>query len=227
MKETIPLSRIHLILSSLFIFGQTTLAENKSGWIEIFNGEDLTGWKANILPESFTVEDGLLKAHCKDPAKCKSHLFFVGDKGDEFVLFKNFEFEASVLCEANSNSGVFIHTDEEIRDDKHHLKNGYEVQINSKAREKRKTGSLYEIVDLDDSPVQEATWFKLNIKVINKRITVSINGTQLIDYAEPENPERSEKRLGRVLRPEGGAIALQGHDPDSIVYFKDIRIRRL
>lgn len=211
----------------LFLLLTTSLIGGEAKWQSLFNGKDLSGWEANILPESFTVEDGLLKAHCIDPAKRKSHLFFVGNPGNEFVLFKNFEFEASVLCEADSNSGVFFHTDAEIRDDKHHLKNGYEVQINSKAKEKRKTGSLYEIVDLAESPAKEAEWFKLNIKVVDKQITVSINGIELVDYTEAEHPERSEKRLGRVLRPEGGAIALQGHDPDSIVYFKDIRVRRL
>ncbi|QXD23116.1 DUF1080 domain-containing protein [Opitutia bacterium ISCC 51] len=219
--------RANNILLLVILIGFTTPVFSDGKWQSLFNGKDLNGWKANILPESFTVENGLLKAHCKDPAKRKSHLFFVGNQENEFILFKNFEFEASVLCKADSNSGVFIHTDEEIRDDKYHLKNGYEVQINSKASEKRKTGSLYEIVDIPESPVKEAEWFKLNIKVVDKQITVSINGTQLVDYTEPEKPERSEKRLGRVLRTEGGAIALQGHDPDSIVYFEDIRVRRL
>ena len=212
---------------SLFCLLTSSLTGDGAQWQTLFNGKDLDGWKANILPEAFTVENGLLKTHCQDPANRKSHLFFVGDQPDSFVLFKNFEFEAYVLCEANSNSGVFIHTDAEIRDEKHHLKNGYEVQINSKAREKRKTGSLYEIVDLSESPVVEGEWFRLNIKVVNKHITVAINGQQLVDYQEPDNPSRSEKRKGRILRPQGGAIALQGHDPDSIVYFKGIRIRKL
>ena len=204
-----------------------SFAKSDGEWKTIFNGKDLSGWKANILPESFTVENGLLKAHCDDPDNRKSHLFFTGDNRDDFVLFKNFEFEAMVLCEPDSNSGIFFHTDAEIRDSKHHLANGYEVQINSKAREKRKTGSLYEIVDLSSSPIDESEWFKLRIKVLDKRITVFINDTQLVDYTEPDNPQRSERRKGRVLRPEGGAIALQGHDSDSIAYFKDIRIRRL
>ena len=56
----------------------------------LFNGKDLSGWRANLLPESFTVQDGVIKAHCKDPTQ-KSHLFYVGDKTEGLVRFKNFD----------------------------------------------------------------------------------------------------------------------------------------
>lgn len=205
----------------------STAFGDKGEWKTLFNGKDLTGWKANILPESFTVEDGAIKAHCKDPLLRKSHLFYTGDNGGEFVLFKNFEFEATVRCEPGSNSGVFFHTDEAIRDDKHHLGSGYEVQINHGEMPKSKTGSLYAIADFEEPIIDETQWFKLNIKVVEKHIEVSLNDNQVIDYTEPENPERPANRKSRILRPQGGAIALQGHDPGSIVYFKEIRIRVL
>ena len=50
---------------------------------------------------------------------------------------------------------------------------------------------------------------------------------QVVDYLEPENPARKPNRKGRLLNLNGGAIALQAHDPDSIWYFKEIRIRDL
>ena len=202
----------------------TSFASEK--WQSLFNGKDLSGWRANVLPESFSVENGAIKTHCKD-TKLKSHLFFTGDKEEGYVRFKNFELEATVRAESDSNSGIFFHTDETPRDDKQHLRNGYEVQINNKEKEKRKTGSLYHIADLAEAVVDESKWFKVRIKVKDKRILVYINDKQVVDYTEPENPERPKNRVGRLLNPKGGAIALQAHDPDSIVYFKDIRIRRL
>lgn len=220
--------RLILIPSLVIAFTFTSIAFGEKGeWQSLFNGKDLTGWKANLLPESFTVEAGAIKAHCKDPELRKSHLFYVGDNEDEFVLFKDFEFETMVRCEPGSNSGVFFHTDEVIRDDKHHLGSGYEVQINNGEKPKSKTGSLYAIADFEEPIIDETQWFKLTIKVIGKRIQVSLNDQQVIDYTEPKNPERAANRIGRILRPQGGAIALQGHDPASIVYFKDIRIRVL
>ncbi len=49
----------------------------------------------------------------------------------------------------------------------------------------------------------------------------------MVDYSEPENPERSESRKLRVLDPRGGAIAIQAHDADSTWHFREIKIRRL
>jgi hypothetical protein len=110
---------------------------------------------------------------------------------------------------------------------KNHLAKGYEVQLNNTARDKRKTGSLYAVVDLDKSPVDETKWFRLGILVSGQHIVIRINGQKVVDYTEPSGAQRPPERAGRKLDPQGGAIALQAHDPGSIYYFKDIRIRRL
>jgi len=196
-------------------------------WQSLFNGKNLSGWRANILPESFTVEDGIIKAHCKDPDLRKSHLFFVGDKKEGLVSFKNFELEVTTRSDPNSNSGIFFHTDMIRRDEKEHLRNGYEVQLSDAKKPKAKTGSLFSIVEFEESPVDETQWFKVRIKVVGKHIEVCINDQQVVDYTEPPDPERVPNRVGRLLNPDGGAIALQAHDPESVYYFKDIRIRRL
>ncbi len=197
-------------------------AAEESGWCELFNGSDLTGWEANVRPGSFTVEDGLLKAHGKNGM---SHLFYQGDTGED-VSFKDFELVAVVKSEPKSNSGFFFHTDRELRKGKY-LNKGYEVQLNSAPKEKHKTGSLYAVVQVDESPVDETDWFQIRIRVEGQRIQVFVNDQQLVDYTEPANPEREPSRAKRLLDPSGGAIAIQAHDPNSIFYFKQIKIRRL
>jgi hypothetical protein len=72
------------------------------------------------------------------------------------------------------------------------LSKGYEVQLNSSPSEQRKTGSLYAVVDLAKSPVDETQWFKVGIRVQDKHITIHLNGEKVVDYIEPENPERPE-----------------------------------
>lgn len=194
-------------------------------WRVLFNGKDLTGWRANNDPESFTVKDGVLRLQA--PGKFRAHLFYVGNRQEEFEKFKNFELEATVRAEPDSNSGIFVHTDMSYRDAAKHLAKGYEVQLNSSAKEKRKTGSLYAVEDLDTSPVEETKWFKVRIVVKDKRITIALDGRQVIDYTEPPGVKRPPERAGRLFSNEGGAIALQAHDPLSVWYFKDIRIRLL
>lgn len=176
------------------------------------------------MPESFSVVDGAIRVKA---TKASAHLFYVGELKEGFVRFKNFELEATCRGETNSNSGIFVHTDLSTRDKALHLARGYEIQLNSSQREKRKTGSLYAVVDLDKSPVDESQWFLVRITVRDRRITVHLNGQQVVDYTEPPGVQRPVERAGRLLNPEGGGIALQGHDPESVFYFRDLRIKRL
>jgi hypothetical protein len=203
-----------------------TALQADEAWLDLFNGRDLSGWKANADPGAFTVVDGTLRAHATHPRN-RGHLFYAGQRAEGLELFKNFELEAVVRGELDSNSGIFFHTDMETRDGVLHLKNGYEVQLNSSAKEKRKTGSLYDVVDLATTPVDDSQWFTVRIRVEGQRIQVWLNDARVVDYTEPENVQRSPQRSGRVLRAEGGAIALQAHDDRSTFHFKTIRVRKL
>ena len=49
-------------------------------WLPLFNGRDLTGWRANNDPDSFQVENGVPVCHAL--GKFKAHLFYVGDRTD-------------------------------------------------------------------------------------------------------------------------------------------------
>lgn len=224
--------RSFFAIAALLICSQALSAAE---WQALFNGRDLTGWAANNNPESFTVKDGVLRIQAPG-AEC-AHLFYIGETKEadskkstakpDPMKFKNFELEAVVKAEPNSNGGIFIHTDMSVRDKALHLAKGYEVQLNSSAKEKRKTGSLYAIMDLAESPVDETKWFTINIKVVDKRITVAIDGKEILDYTEPPNPERPKERAGRLLAADGLGIALQAHDKDSVWYFKEVKVKRL
>ncbi len=216
----------NLALAVCFACVCAVAAAAEGGWQALFNGRDLNGWAANADAGAFTVVDGALKAHATHPTN-RGHQFFVGDRKDGEEKFKNFELVATVRGEPGANSGIFFHADRATRDGVLHLRNGYEVQLNSSPREARKTGSLYAIVDRATSPVDESQWFSVRIRVEGKRIQVWINDTQTVDYTEPEKPDRPKEREGRLLRADGGAIALQAHDDKSTFYFREIKIRRL
>lgn len=211
----------HLIFT-VMLFAASARAEE--GWRDLFNGRDLSGWKANVYPDSWTVTNGILRAHA---TKESSHLFFVGDKSEGFEIFKDFELEVETRSEPNANSGIFIHTDLTAGGRSLHLSKGYEIQLNSTQKEKRKTGSLYAVVDLAKSPVDESQWFRVRVVVRGQKITIFVNDQQVVDYTEPPNVQRPKERAGRKLNPAGGAIALQAHDPNSTFYFRKVRIRPL
>ena len=196
----------------------------QDGWISMFNGKDLTGWKSNDeVPGSFTVEDGALKV-----SNGRAHLFYVGADGN--ASFKNFEFKAKVKIastEPGSNSGIYIHTKYQATG---WPEAGYECQVNStKHKDPKKTGGLYAVKDvLDQSPVPDDVWFDYEIKVEGRHITIKINGQVTTDHTEPEgwDPATALKNMpGRKLSE--GTIALQGHDPKSLVFYKDLFIKPL
>lgn len=221
MKTIAHLSLTLLIVSLGYLPGALA-AEDASAWKTLFNGKDLSGWQANAHPESFSVTNGILKAHGKNGM---SHLFYVGDTGQD-VRFKDFELVAVCRSEPGSNSGFFFHTDRELRGGKY-LNKGYEVQLNSSAKEKNKTGSLYAVVQVAESPVDETQWFTIRVVVQGKQIKVFVNDQEMVDYTEPNNPERPASRAKRLIDPNGGALAIQAHDPGSVFYFKEIRLREL
>ncbi|HUQ72232.1 MAG TPA: DUF1080 domain-containing protein [Planctomycetaceae bacterium] len=213
------------LLSLFLTLSSTTFVVADDGWQTLFNGKDLTGWRANYYPDSWTVVDGAIRAHATAES---SHLFYVGNqpKG-KFVAYENFVLELSARGERDSNSGIYFHTDYQTLNRRHHLANGYEVQLDSAPNAKRATGSLYAVVDLEKSAVDESRWFRVRITVKDKHIVIQIDDKTLVEYTEPAHVKRESDKAGRKLSPSGGAIALQGHDPRSTFYFKDIRIKRL
>lgn len=188
---------------------------SQNGWTSLFNGKTLDGWKASDNPASFKVEDGTIVV--EGP---RAHLFYVGAVNNH--NFKNFEFKAQVMTTPGSNSGMYFHT--EYQDTGWPAK-GYEVQVNNTHTDWRKTGSLYGIQDVKDIPAKDNEWFTEHITVQGKKVTIRVNDKVLVEYTEPDTLERSKDMAGRMI--SSGTFALQGHDPKSKVYFKDIMVKVL
>jgi len=187
---------------------------NTDGWISLFDGKTLDGWKASETPGTFTVKDGMIVVHGK-----RSHLFYVGPVHNH--NFKNFEFKADVMTTPGSNSGIYFHT--EYQQDGW-PKKGYESQINNSHSDWKRTSGLYDVVNIKEAPAKDNEWFTQHIIVQGKHIIVQTNGKTIVDYTEPENVVRKDWP-GRKL--SSGTFALQGHDPKSIVYYKNIMVKPL
>lgn len=191
-------------------------ATAQKSWISLFDGSTLNGWKVGENPQTFSVEDGAIKV-----AGPRSHLYYMGEVSNQ--EFKNFELKARVKTTKGSNSGIYFHTRYQEKGWPIH---GYEVQINNTHGDYIKTGSLYEVVDVREVFVKDEEWFTLHIIVKGNHVIVKINDTVVVDYTQPTNPLRvTEERQTRVIKP--GTFAIQGHDPKSVVYLKDIQVKLL
>jgi len=181
-------------------------------WKNLFDGKTLNGWKASENKGTFSVRDGMIVA-----AGPRSHLFYVGPIQD--ANFKNFELKADVMTKPGSNAGIYFHTEYQ---ETGWPSKGYEAQVNNTHTDWRKTGSLYAVKDVNESPAKDNEWFTEHIIVQDKRIIIKVNDKITVDWTEPEG-FKLENQPGRKL--SSGTFALQGHDPKSVVYFKNIMVK--
>ena len=205
----------------MFLWVGLASAPAEEGWRPLFDGRSLDGWKATENPRTFRVVDGTIAANGP-----RSHLLYLGPDGN--ATFENFELSLEVRARPGANSGVYFHT---AWQDSGWLAEGFEVQVNHSARqhgdylELKKTGSLYGVRNIYQQLVPDDTWCTLRITVQRPRVQVQLNGTLLVDYIERVGePPADGPRLNRLGR---GTFALQGHDPGSQVFYRNVRVREL
>ncbi|MEM6706430.1 MAG: family 16 glycoside hydrolase [Acidobacteriota bacterium] len=189
---------------------------DENGTITLFDGYTLNGWKANENPDSWTVEDGALT--CNGP---RSHLFFVGGEGEEDNTFTNFELSAEVRTLPGSNSGIYFHTRFQ---ESGWPRYGYEAQVNLTHEDWKKSGSLYDVVNVREQLAEDGEWHTQTVRVEGRKVTIKVNGKVAVEYTEPEGKEPGadfERLLG------SGTFAFQSHDPESKVQFRKVRVKRL
>src|SRR3954447_22633016 len=208
----------NLFVLALVIFAACSAAHKSKaddGWISLFDGKTFTGWKFSEKPGTFKIEDGSIVVNGP-----RSHLYYDGPVKNH--NFKNFEVKAQVMTKPGSNSGFYFHTEfQEVGfPDK-----GFEVQVNNSHTDWKRTAGLYDIVDTRDVNVKDDEWFTLYIKVEGKHVVTKINDKTIVDWTEPEGAQPPKGHKGRVI--SSGTFALQGHDPKSMVLFKDIMVRPL
>ncbi len=204
-----------LAATFLLVSCSSTSKSNGSKWISLFDGKSLDGWKVGDHPETFKVDSGMIVVNGET-----AHLFYNGNVQNHD--FKNFELKADVMTKPGSNSGIYFHT--AFQQGGWPAK-GYEVQVNNSHTDWRRTGGLYAVDDVKEVYVKDNEWFTEYIKVEGKHVIIKLNDRTVVDYTEPENVERPADMAGRKI--SDGTFALQGHDPNSKVYFKNIMVKPL
>ena len=171
--------------------------------VELWNGEDLSGWRM-AGPGSFAIVDGALQAQGG-----MGLLWYADRPFRDFRL--SLEWQTS---DADDNSGVFVRFPDPGDDPWVAVHEGYELQICDTAGAKHRTGSVYDFQDARSVPTRAVgAWNVYEITVVGQRYTVRVNG-ELVNEFEGE-------------RSREGYIGLQNHDPESPVRFRNLRVQPL
>jgi Domain of Unknown Function (DUF1080) len=200
------------LTASLFI-AHIAGAQTEEGFTSLFDGKTFSGWQmAAEHTNTWSIADGALVAHGD-----RCHLFYVGDEKP----FKDFELKVDVLTEPHSNGGIYFHTRYQTSG---WPTNGFESQVNVSHTDYKKTGSLYDVANLGNTPAKDNEWWTQDILVQSNRVTVKINNVLVLEYIEPPGVQPGKVFTRKLAE---GTFALQGHDPKSIVHYKNIRVKRL
>ncbi|MGC9329759.1 MAG: 3-keto-disaccharide hydrolase, partial [Candidatus Hinthialibacter sp.] len=163
----------------------------------LFNGKNLGGWEVHGFG-SWSVENGVVTA--------RRGMGYLSTRCDAFT---DFILDVDVNVNRRGNSGIFFragHPGRGLRSQPV----GYEAQVDHHDP-KNPTGSLYNRVTAHPVLSRDGEWFHMTITAVEEKIQIQVNGTTVVDAT--------------AAKDEKGFIALQAHDPFSVVSFKNLRIR--
>ncbi len=149
-----------------------TVDDVAAGWIALFDGETLFGWKPQPgTTTDWQVKDGSIQA----------------SQGDVSLLrttsqFDDFELRLEFKCPGDTNSGVFLRTSPEP---KNPANDCYELNI-AAAHNPFPTGSLVARKKADpDQRIIQPGWNRMHLAARSNRITATINDVEIMDFVDP------------------------------------------
>ncbi len=195
-------------------------AAAEAGFVTLFNGKDLTGWKLmHGFGPGYIIENGILVA----PADGGGNLFTENE-------YANFVFRFEFRLSPNGNNGVGIRAP--LEGDAAYQ--GMEIQIlddngpeyKGKLHPAQYTGSVYDVIAAKQGHVKPAgQWNREEITASGRHITVKLNGATIVDadLDSVKDPAVLKKHPG--LARSTGHIGFLGHK--TRVEFRNIRVKPL
>jgi hypothetical protein len=182
----------------------------------IFDGRTFAGWEGDTN-KTWRIEDGAFVGGSLEQTVPRNEFLATTRRYTNFVL----RLKVKLLgTEGFVNSGVQIRSE---RKPDHHEMIGYQADIGEGW-----WGAIYDetrrntiLAKPDEAVVRKAVkpgeWNDYEVHAQGRRIVIRINGTQTVDYTEPD-----------PSIPQFGLIGLQIHGGGKgLVHFKDITIEEL
>lgn len=166
--------------------------------ITLFNGKDLTGWKPfnPAMAFGFKVVDGTLMNNPVQTAG-QPHLNYTNIRTER--EFEDFNLKLEVNVPARSNSGIYLRGLYEVQVEQGH------IDSRGKDLDSHNIGGLYSRISptvLAEKPAGE--WQTMDITLVDRHVTVILNGTKIIDNQPVEGPT-------------GGAISTDVNAPGPLI----------
>ncbi len=200
-----------------------TPEEKASGWVLLFDGMTLDGWKTDRGEQSKTpVREGAINPH-----KAGGYMLVHERIQGNFIL--SLDFKISPKC----NSGVFIRTFPLTpRPGKDVGFNGLEIAIDdTQTAGYHDTGAIYDLVKPSENAMTPVgQWNHLVVTCNGPKIKIEVNGKSvsrmdLDAWPKPNlRPDGSEHKFDVAYKnhPRQGYIGLQDHG--SPCWFKNIKL---
>ena len=201
---------------------ELTQAEKDEGWVMLFNGTDLQGWKNNDgKPVLAKIEEGAINPHGSG-----GYLLAYDKEFGDFVLKCDVKMDQP-FC----NSGVFIRGGDLANP----VQSSLEVQVSSETKpDLHGFAAIYDLV----APSKNATkgpgnWDTLEIRCTGPQVTVTVNGEKVAEincdeWTEPgKRLDGTSNKFEKAINdfPRKGYIGLQDHGYN--VWYKNIKLREL
>ncbi|MFP4620167.1 MAG: DUF1080 domain-containing protein [Bacteroidales bacterium] len=210
------------------ISGYLSDMPDKDGFYPLFNGEDLSGWKGLVgnpvsRREMSEAELGekqkAANERMRENWKVKDGVLVFTGEGKNIATekdFRNFEMYVDWKIEPEGDGGIYLRGTPQVQ-----IWDTSRTEVGAQVG----SGGLYNNQDhrstplvVADNPVGE--WNTFRIKMIGNKVSVWLNGQQVVDEVVIENFWERDK----PIYPEG-PIELQAHGTK--LYFRDIFVREL
>jgi hypothetical protein len=197
--------------------------EQADGWVLLFNGRDLGGWKNNDgKPVAAKIEEGAINVH-----NTGGYLLVYDQPFGDFVLKCDVK-----MSPPECNSGVFVRTGD-LSDP---INTALEVQVyDGSLSDRQDFGAIYDLVAPTKDAVKSAgEWNALEIRCEGPTVSVKVNGEEVStincdDYDKPglRTDGTPHKFTGKAIKdfPRSGYIGLQDHGHD--VWYKNVKLQKL
>jgi len=175
--------------------GAVMAADVEPGFTLLCDGTTFDGWKASTdHTDTWKIEDGAFVTRGQT-----AHLFYVGDP----VPFTNFDLKVDVMTDHGANGGIYFHTKYQ---EKGFPKFGFECQVDNTHSDWKKTGSLYDVVNIAKSPAQDNKWWTEEVMVEGSKVTVLIDGKRIFDFNEPPGTKAGDRGFIVLRRDMHGVM---------------------